>query len=304
MKSDISIITHIQGLRGSMKPALQQVADSILANPEAARSKKLNELATACGVSEASISRFVRGIGLANFRDFQLRLASEVIAGSSSRGNEADHGQIYENIGRQDDAVSILNKVVHRTADVARDCLSTISSDAMEQAARMVRAADVVYLFAAGLSALAAESAVLRFARIGKPVVFHRDRNNQLLMSAALKGNVLAIGISDSGRTSQTVTALAAARQSGAATIAMTAFPESPLTRQADLTILTPAGYAPSGEEPIYESMVSKFGQLIAIDALYSLVAVRDFDASAASVEHGNAIIRQSRSMRQQNEQE
>ena len=304
MNSEVSIVEHIQSLRGGLKPALRQVADAILADPEIARNKKLNELASACGVSEATISRFVRSVGLDGFRDFQLRLASEAAPSSAIRSQAADHGQIYENIGRQDDAASILRKVVHRTADVARDCLSTVDPDAMEMAARMIRAADVVYFFAAGLSALAAESALLRFARIGKPAVFHRDRNNQLLLAGALKENALAIAISDSGRTHQTLAALSSARKRGAATIAMTAFPDSPLTKQADVTIVTPAGYYPEGEEPIYESMAGKFGQLIAIDALYSLVAVKDFDVSADSVQRGNSIIRQSRTVRQQYEQE
>ena len=51
MNSEVSIVEHIQSLRGGLKPALRQVADAILADPEIARNKKLNELASACGVS-------------------------------------------------------------------------------------------------------------------------------------------------------------------------------------------------------------------------------------------------------------
>ena len=287
-----------------MKPALQTVADSILADPEAARSKNIKGLAAACAVSEASISRFVRGVGFPSYRAFQLRMVEEGAFSLPPRALSPDEGQIYENIGRRDNAATILNKVAHRTADLARDCLSTLDPAAMERAAHMVRAAEVVYFFAAGLSALAAENALLRFARIGKPAIFHRDRNNQLLIAGSLRKGALAIGISDSGRTHQTVSALAAARQTGARTIAMTAFPESPLARQAEVTLVTPAGYMPAGEEPIYESMISKFGQLLAIDALYSLTAVQDFDASAAAVRRGDPVIQQSRSARRYNEQE
>ncbi|MBN9071638.1 MAG: MurR/RpiR family transcriptional regulator [Rhizobiales bacterium] len=304
MSSEIGILQHIQSLRGSMKPALQQVADAILANPEAARSKNIKGLAAACAVSEASISRFVRGVGFPSYRAFQLRMVEEGAFGLPPRGLSADEGQIYENIGRHDNAATILNKVAHRTADLARACLSTLKPAAIEHAAQMVRAADVIYFFAAGLSALAAENALLRFARIGKPAIFHRDRNNQLLIAGSLRKGALAIGISDSGRTQQTVSALAAARQAGARTIAVTAFPDSALARQAEVTLVTPAGYMPAGEEPISESMISKFGQLLVIDALYSLAAVQDFDVSAASVRQGDSVIQQSRSARRQNDQE
>lgn len=302
MSSDIGILEQIQGLRGGMKPALQLIADAILADPDTARSKNIKELAAACAVSEASISRFVRGIGLSSYRAFQLQLVKESAYGARPPGAPADEGHIYENIGRQDNAQTILTKVAHRTADVARACLTTLDPAAMQRAAQMIREAEVVYLFAAGLSALAAENALLRFARIGKPSIFHRDRNNQLLIAGSLRGGALAIGISDSGRTHQTVTALGAARASGARTIAITAFPDSALARQAEVTLVTPAGYMPAGEEPIYESMVSKFGQLLAIDALYSLVAVQDFDTSASLVRKGDPVIQQSRSARRQNE--
>lgn len=302
MAVDLEILEHIQGMRGGLRPALRAVADAVLQRPELVRNRSISELADLYGVSEASISRFVRAIGLPGYRAFQLRMAIEVASASNMPNQGPDEGHIYENIGRQDTAGSILTKVAHRISDLSRACLSTLDTRALEQAAALIREAPVIYLFAAGLSSLAAENAMLRFARIGKPAVFHRDRNNQLLAAASIPSGGVALAISDSGRTQQTVAALASARQCGARGVAMTAFADSHLARQADVTLITPAGYMPAGEEPIYESMVSKFGQLIAIDILYSLVAVQDFDASAQAVQHGDAIIRASRSMRRAND--
>jgi DNA-binding MurR/RpiR family transcriptional regulator len=300
--SEIGILEHIQSLRGGLKPTLQLVADAILASPERTRGLSIKELAATTSVSEASISRFVRSLGLPSYRAFQLRMVEDGAHRSMPRDLSPSEGDIYENIGRNDTAATILTKVTHRVSDTARACLSTLDTAAMQSAAEMVCNAQVVYFFAAGLSAVAAENALLRFGRIGKPAIFHRDRNNQLLIAGSLFKGALAIGISDSGRTDQTVTALAAAKQAGATTIAMTAFPDSPLTRHADLVLGTPAGYTPAGEEPIYESMVSKFGQLVAIDVLYSLVAVQNFDESADAVRRGNAVIKNSRSLRRQND--
>ncbi|MEI4472389.1 MurR/RpiR family transcriptional regulator [Frigidibacter sp. MR17.24] len=297
MTAEISILEHIQSLRGGLKPTLQVVADAVLARPTETRSMNIKELAAACGVSEASISRFVRGIGLPSYRAFQLRMVEDAATTLPARSQVPDEGQIYENIGRADTAQTILTKVAHRTADVARACLSTLDPAALERAAAMIRAADTVYFFAAGLSALSAENALLRFARIGKPAIFHRDRNNQILLAGSLRRGSLGIAISDSGRTNQTVLALTAARAAGVPTIALTAFADSPLARIADLTLVTPAGYQPN-EEPLYESMVSKIGQLVAIDALYSLVALTEFDASVAAVKRGDAFIQDSRSAR------
>ena len=165
----------------------------------------------------------------------------------------------------------------------------------------MIAAAPATYFFAAGLSSLAAENAVMRFSRIGKPAIFHRDRNSQLLAATAIQPGAVAVAVSDSGRTHQTVTALAAAAEAGARTVAVTAYAESPLARVAEVVLVTPTGYAADGDEPLYESMVSKFGQLLTVDVLYSLVAVGDYDASVAAVRRGDAFIRQSRRVRQAN---
>lgn len=297
MSFEIGLLEHIQSIRGRLKPTLQQVADTVLSRPGEVASMNIKDLAVACDVSEASISRFVRDIGLPSFRAFQLRMAEERVAAEDVQ--PAEQSSIYETIGRGDTATTILTKVAHRNADVARACLSTIDAAQLEAAARMIREAPALYFFAAGLSGLAAENAVMRFSRIGKPAVFHRDRNSQLLAAAAFPPGSVAIAISDSGRTHQTVLALAAAKEAGARTIAITSFAESTLARAAEVVLVTPTGYAAAGDEPLYESMVSKFGQLLTIDVLYSLAAVKDYDASLASVRRGDAFIQQSRRVRQ-----
>lgn len=297
MSLEIGLLEHIQSIRGRLKPTLQQVADTVLSRPAQVGGMNIKELAAACAVSEASISRFVREIGLSSFRAFQLRMAEERVA--SEDDAPSDQSSIYESIGRGDTASTVLTKVAHRNADIARACLSTLDPVALEKAAGMIRAAPALYFFAAGLSALAAENGLMRFARIGKPAIFHRDRNSQLLSAAAIRPGSVAVAISDSGRTHQTVLALAAARESGAGTVAITSFEESPLVRTADVALVTPTGYAAAGDEPLYESMVSKVGQLLTIDVLYSLVAVQDYDSSLASVSRGDAFIQQSRRVRQ-----
>lgn len=258
----------------------------------------LKDLAALCDVSEASISRFVREIGQTSFRAFQIRMAEERVGADEP---VSDQGAIYETIGRGDTATTILTKVAHRNADVARACLSTLQPAALERAARLISDSPSVIFFAAGLSALAAENAVMRFSRIGKPALFHRDRNSQLLAASAIRAGSVAVAISDSGRTDQTLVALTAAAESGAHSIAITSFAESPIARAADVVLITPSGYAAAGDEPLYESMVSKFGQLLTIDVLYSLVAVGDYDDALASVRRGDAYIQQSRRMRQTN---
>jgi DNA-binding MurR/RpiR family transcriptional regulator len=296
-RGELGLLEHIQSVRGRLQPTLQAVADTVLLDPARVSGMNIKELAAAAEVSEASISRFVREIGLSGFRAFQIGMAGQQAAAEADP--RADQSAIYESIGRGDSATTILTKVAHRNADLARACLSTLEAGALEAAARLIRQAPAVTFFAAGLSALAAENAVMRFSRIGKPAIFHRDRNSQLLTAAAIAPQAVAIAISDSGRTHQTALALKAARDAGAATVAITSFATSPVARLADIVLVTPTGYAAAEDEPLYESMVSKFGQLLTIDILYSLVAVMDYDHSIAAVRRGDAFIQQSRRVRQ-----
>lgn len=298
---EIGILDHIQSVRGSLKPSLQAVADQVLGRPALARRMSVKELAVAYNVSEASVSRFVRSIGIKSFRDFQLRLAEERVGEAQGREAQSDEGSLYESIGRGDSPASILHKVAHRTSDVARACLSTLDPEALERAAALIRHGNALYVFSAGLSDLACDNAVIRFSRIGIPVVATSDHNTQQLTARALTSRAVAMGISDSGRTAHTVSALSQARAAGAATIAVTSFSGSPLARVADVTLITPTGYAPSGKEPLHENMLSKFGQLITIDALYSVVAVADYDRSVSAVRRGDRFIQKSRSNRQAN---
>jgi Transcriptional regulators len=297
MSREIGLLERIQIIRGRLKPTLQVVADTVLARPNEISGMSIRDFAAACDVSEASVSRFVREVGLSNYRSFQLRLAEQLVGVSEDAVRP--QSSIYETIGRDDTASTILTKVALRNADIARACLATLRPETLEEAATIIREAPALYLFAAGLSALAAENALMRFSRIGKPVVFQRDRNHQLLAAAAIQTGAAAIAISDSGRTHQTISALAAARESGAKTIAITSFSDSPVTRVADIVLVTPTGYAAAGDEPLHESMVSKFGQLLTVDVLYSLVAVQDYDRSLASLQRGDAFIQQSRRVRQ-----
>ncbi len=297
MSGEIGLLEHIQSIRGRLKPTLQAVADTVLSRPSQVGGMNIKELAAACDVSEASISRFVREVGLSSFRAFQIRMAEQRPAADDAAASE--QSSIYETIGRGDTASTILTKVALRNADIARACLSTLDPAALESAARMIRRAPAVYIFAAGLSGLAADNAVMRFSRVGKPAIYHRDRNSQLLAAAAVPKDAVAIAISDSGRTHQTLLAMTAARDAGARTIAITSFAESTLARMVETVLVTPTGYAAVGDEPLYESMVSKFGQLLTIDVLYSLVAVEDYDNSIASVRRGDAFIQQSRRVRQ-----
>jgi DNA-binding MurR/RpiR family transcriptional regulator len=100
--------------------------------------------------------------------------------------------------------------------------------------------------------------------------------------SAALRdsGDV-AVGLSHTGTTVDTIDALREARSHGATTVAVTNFPWSPITEVADLVLLTAA------RETAFRSgaMTSRIAQLTVVDCIFVLLAQRDLPATRVALD-------------------
>jgi DNA-binding MurR/RpiR family transcriptional regulator len=111
--------------------------------------------------------------------------------------------------------------------------------------------------------------------------------HNGLTSAAILDKDCVAIGVSNTGRTIETIQMLAEAKAAGAYTLAMTGNPDSPLAKLADdvLIAASPNGYLQPAD------LTARHCQLFVVDLLYLLVAQADFErttrllaASAAAV--------------------
>ena len=97
-----------------------------------------------------------------------------------------------------------------------------------------------------------------------------------------LTSSDVVIGISDSGQTTAVVEAMRLARAHGAATIGVTSVERSALVAHADVAVFTSTV---PGSGLYGESVTSKWGQLLVIDALYATYASRHFDETLAHLE-------------------
>jgi DNA-binding MurR/RpiR family transcriptional regulator len=95
-----------------------------------------------------------------------------------------------------------------------------------------------------------------------------------LSSSAFIDSNFVAIGISYTGRTDESIQMLTVAKASGARTVAITGNPDSPLARLADdvLIAASPDGYLQPAD------LSARHCQLFVVDLLYLLIAQSNFD--------------------------
>ena len=81
------VLVKIRSLYHSLPKAERNVADYILQNAERAPHRSVHEFAKAGSVSVASVSRFVRKLGFAGFKDFKLELARDTTVAVRSTGS-------------------------------------------------------------------------------------------------------------------------------------------------------------------------------------------------------------------------
>lgn len=288
------VLNTVRRAQAQLNPALQRIAAYVLKHPEIVKTQSIKDLAEACNVSESTITRFVRAIDVPSFQHLKIGVA-EALSSQAKPSAAAREAFVYEDIRASDTTDQVLKKIVYRNVTTIEDTAARLELPLLEHAAVAIDRCDLMAFFAMGSSTLAAENAVMRFMRVGKRCVFFKDQGVQQISASTLGKQSLAVGLSNSGRTVAVVDSLRAARSSGATTIAITSFPDSPLAQAADIVLLTTTNEASSGSGAYQESMLAKMAQLLVIDVLYSRFAVKHIQQSIRKLKDTSAVIESTR---------
>jgi DNA-binding MurR/RpiR family transcriptional regulator len=120
---------------------------------------------------------------------------------------------------------------------VSQESLSTADFD---RAATALSQASRVLMVGTGFSSPPIQDAALRFLTAGRPVEAPLDVQAQQFAARLLKEGDVCLAVSYSGANANTLKACSAAKDGGGATvIAITSFSRSPLTRLADVSLVT-----------------------------------------------------------------
>ncbi|UCB44545.1 MAG: MurR/RpiR family transcriptional regulator, partial [Spirochaetota bacterium] len=195
---------------------------------------------------------------------------------------------VYDDVTTGDSTKSIIDKVVSINVKALKDTKKLININEIEKAIAAIHKAKQIDIYGAGGSYITSENVRIRFYRIGKRCIIYNDPNQQAVSASLLTPEDLALGICNSGRTISTVNALKRAKESGATTICITNFDQTPITKYADIKLFT------STQDSAFfqESMVSRIAQIIIVDILYAGLALRTFDTSIKNIEKSSASLR------------
>jgi DNA-binding MurR/RpiR family transcriptional regulator len=263
--SSTPLLIRLRGIRPSLSPAEDRVAEIVLADARQAAGLTISELAVAARTSETTVLRFCRRLGLQGYPQLRLALAEESAQPRTMTRAGTD-------ISARDTIDDIIAKVAFSDASAVEETAQQLDRDALTAAATAIAQAGRVDIYGIAASAIVGTDLQQKLHRIGVVAFVWNDPHIALTSATLLGRGDVAVGISHSGTTTETIESLAAARSAGATTIAITNFPLSSLATGVDILLTTAA------RETSLRSgaTASRIAALTVVDCLYIAVAQRN----------------------------
>ncbi|WNV91716.1 MurR/RpiR family transcriptional regulator [Umezawaea sp. Da 62-37] len=273
---DASPLVKIRSLLPGLARAEQRVAKVVLESPATVAHRSITEVAEAAGTSETTVTRFCKAIGVGGYPELRIALAADT-ARTASRVDR----DLGSDITLTDDLRQVVGKVAFADARAVEETAEQLDVDALRAVVTAVAGAGRVDVYGFGASAFVAFDLQQKLHRIGRVCFAWNDAHIALTSAAVLTGADVAVGISHTGSTSETVEALRVAKEHGATTVALTNFPRSPISEVADHVLTTAA------RETTFRSgaMSSRIAQLTVVDCLFIGVAQLHVDSATAALE-------------------
>lgn len=284
-----AVSTEVRARLDELRPSERRIAESLLADPGAFATRSVAEIAEEASTSTTTVVRFTRKIGYDRFKDFRNDLTEEnlrerlALAGTNVQTPDIVAGDSLDDI---------VAKVAANESLSIADTAQALDTAALTRAVAAVAGARRVDIFGVGASSIVAVDLQRKLSRIGRVVLEWPDPHAAWTAAAILDEQAVAVAISHSGATADTVDYLRLAARSGATTIAITNHAESTLATSADIVLQT------SARETAFRSgaLGSRIAQLMVVDCLFIGVAQVDSEASIGALQRTFDAVRERRS--------
>ncbi len=264
-----------------LSPAERKVAELVAADPAGTVSATVASLAKSAGVSEPTVVRFCRSLGLDGFADLRLALVR-----AEGKATPRMHRRIEPGTPVPEAAGAVVDTAIAALTGAR----AGLDLQAIERAALALVRASRVELWGYGASAAVAEDLAHKLFRVCRGVVARSDPHMQAMAAATLDGDAVALCVSHTGRSREIVEVAGLAAASGATVLAITR-PGSPLAAVA--TTLIPCEVEENTE--LHTPMVSRLAHLVLGDALAVAAALLSPPAAEERLARMKSAVRQRR---------
>ena len=228
----------LPGLTG----ARRRVAEVVLRDPWGARGLSILVLAERADVSENAVSRLTHLLGYSGYREFTQALVLDL---GKSLGVYHVHpvDVVMQAQAGNESSLGLVRRVVALEIDCMQDTLANLAEPVLRHVVTRLATARHILLLGTGTAAPLCQLLCYRLTSVGASVSWTSDPMMMVAEASRLGADDVALAVSYSGRSRDTVQALAYARRRGVETVAVTANPQSPIGDVAhrSLTIFSPA---------------------------------------------------------------
>ena len=269
-KKTITLL-KIEAIYHKLAAAEKRLLDYIINNEKDIIYLTITELAENTGVSPATVIRACKKMGYRGFQDFKITVAQEIMDPIKSIVEEAEES---------DSPFDILNKEIGSIVETLKMTRKVIDKDELTKATELILNARKVVVYGCGNSAAIADDTAHKLVRVGIDGVSYSDSHKQIIISATLTEDDVAIGISHSGSSKDIVEALEVAKESGSKTICITNYGRSPIVKVSDVKLFT------ASPETKYRiiGLSSRIAQLAIVDSIYIYVALRNKGKAVSTI--------------------
>lgn len=270
-KPERGSLSVISDAMPKLKGANQKVAQFILNSPQETITLSITELGARVGVSEASIVRFAQQLGYSGFHALKIRLAEDIVSPNLL---------IHEDLMPDDGPATAVQKAMTLGLRSLEDTISILDMSVLEATVKALCKARQIVLFATGNSIPIAMDLNFRLTKIGLWSRFSVEATLQEMYATLVSSEDVAIGISHTGSSKDTVYALELAKRNGARTVCITNHSEAPLTRHGDYCLITATRLSHFRDE----GLDSNLAMLALTEALYVGICIEQSDATVKAV--------------------
>ena len=241
---------RIKTIYNILRPSEKKVADYILNYCGKLEDLSMTLLAKEVAVSQPTVMRFVKAIG-------------------------------YDKI------MDLPGKIVATATSMLENALKSLSLVNYQKTVALINQSQHISIYAVENSMGVAHDLMTKLIYLGKSVTCHSDYYLQSIDASNLTRDSLAIGISYSGNSKNTVEVLKIAKDAGAQTIAIVNFENTMLTRYGDIVLST------SNDQFLYgDAIFSRTAQIALVDMIYMGVIISDYDNYTKKLDHYSRLIK------------
>lgn len=265
-----ALAERIRAASGGLAPSEARVVQVLLQHGADVINLSVTEVARAAGTGVATVIRACQSVGFKGFQAAKIALVQDVLPLDQ---------RPQEDIEPDDSPAVILAKLAISSDEALQRAPASVDPDALQRAVDLLRTARRVLMLGVGTSAPLAQDAAYRLLTRGFAAEAPADVHVQHVRARLLERGDVAVAVSHTGATRETVAAAQGVRAAGAALIAVTSFSSSPLTELADVVLVA------GSRETTYrvEAMTSRLAHLLVLDTLFVALVLATPDRSRAA---------------------